>query len=76
MKGRRGEMSEEFQYVRTGWSMGVGNTLSVEVRIDSHRAEKVSEEQWIAYGIEVEKHMQAILDFLEDKIWPEQEAER
>lgn len=66
-------MGEEFQYLRTGWSMGVGNTLSICVRVDSHQAEKVSEEQWILYGIEVEKHMQAILDFLENKIWPDKE---
>ncbi len=69
-------MSEEFQYVRTGWTMGVGNTLSVTVQVDSIRARKFSKEQWMSYGIEVEKHMKAIIDFLENKIWPEQEAER
>jgi len=67
-------MSEEFQYVRTGWSMGVGNTLSVEVRVDSSRAEKFTTSQWLSLGIEVEKHMQAIIDFLEDEIWPEQKG--
>jgi len=67
-------MSEEFQYVRTGWSMGVGNTLSVEVRVDSNRAEKFTASQWLSLGIEVEKHMQAIIDFLEDEIWPEQKG--
>lgn len=69
-------MSEEFRYVRVGWSMGIGDTLSVKVYVDSTYAEKFTEGQWKSLGIEVEKHMKIILDFLENEIWPEQEAER
>ena len=69
-------MSDEFQYVRTGWSMGTGDTLSVMVHIDSDYAEKFTEGQWESLSIEVEKHMKAILDSLENEIWPEQEEAR
>lgn len=66
-------MSDEVRYVRTGWSMGIGDTLGVTVRVDSIYAEKFTEGQWKSLGIEVEKHMKIILDFLENEIWPEQE---
>jgi len=68
-------MSEEFQYVRAGWSMGTGDTLDVRVRIDPTYAEKFSESQWKSLSIEVEKHMKTILDFLENEIWPDQQKE-
>lgn len=68
-------MTEEFRYVRAGWSMGTGDTLGVRVRIDPTYAEKFSESQWKSLSIEVEQHMKAILDFLSSEIWPEQEAE-
>ena len=68
-------MADEFQYVRTGWTMGIGDALNVGVHVDSKHAEKFTDGQWKSLGIEVEKHMKAILDFLKIEIWPERQEE-
>ena len=66
-------MTEEFHYVRTGWSMGSA-LLHIQVHVDSEYAEEFTESQWEELSVEVDRHMQAIFDFLSREIWADRQV--